>query len=92
MDELLAQDQVDPACQEHGRVGAREALLGFKERPLVAGRLRQAQQRGVDALRVFGYLDFRLPDLAWRGGREGSAAWYKGFAERPSMLETWPKG
>jgi glutathione S-transferase len=41
---------------------------------------------------ALGYLDFRLPDLAWRGGREGSAAWYKGFAERPSMLETWPKG
>ncbi len=41
---------------------------------------------------ALGYLDFRLPDLAWRGGREGSAAWYQGFAERPSMQETWPKG
>jgi hypothetical protein len=41
---------------------------------------------------ALGYLDFRLPDLSWRGGREASAAWYQGFAERPSMQETWPRG
>jgi glutathione S-transferase len=52
-------------------------------------RLSLAQLALASAL---GYLDFRLPDLSWRGGREGSAAWYQGFAERPSMQETWPKG
>ncbi len=34
------------------------------------------------------YLDFRLPDLAWRKGRPVCAHWYDDFAQRPSMLDT----
>ena len=36
------------------------------------------------------YLDFRLPQLEWRSGRERLAAWYFAFAQRPSMLATQP--
>jgi glutathione S-transferase len=36
------------------------------------------------------YLDFRLPYIEWRTGREALAAWYANFAQRPSMLLTVP--
>lgn len=41
---------------------------------------------------AYGYLDYRLPDLAWRGGRECSAAWYEEFSQRQSLQDTWPRG
>ncbi len=37
-----------------------------------------------------GYLDFRMPDEPWRDARPALAAWYAGFAERPSMRATMP--
>jgi len=39
---------------------------------------------------ALGYLDFRLPDLEWRGAREKTASWFATFAERPSMIATRP--
>ncbi|MDP2801456.1 MAG: hypothetical protein Q8O26_06185 [Phreatobacter sp.] len=39
-----------------------------------------------------GYLDFRFPDIGWRNGHARLAAWYAGFAERPSMKATAPLG
>ncbi|SEC54629.1 glutathione S-transferase family protein [Rhodobacter sp. 24-YEA-8] len=41
---------------------------------------------------ALGYVDFRLAARDWRAGRPGLAAWEAGFAARPSMLETVPKG
>lgn len=40
---------------------------------------------------ALGWLDFRLPDVAWREGRPKLAAWYEGFAARPAMTATAPK-
>jgi glutathione S-transferase len=40
---------------------------------------------------ALGWLDFRLPDVAWREGRPQLAAWYEGFAARPAMTATAPK-
>jgi glutathione S-transferase len=37
-----------------------------------------------------GYLDLRHGDRDWRKGRDGLAAWYAKFAERPSMVATAP--
>jgi glutathione S-transferase len=37
------------------------------------------------------YLDFRLPDLAWRAGHPALAAWLGAFSQRPSMLATVPQ-
>lgn len=37
-----------------------------------------------------GYLDFRHGARGWRTGRPGLAAWYEGFAARPSMMATQP--
>jgi len=38
-----------------------------------------------------GYLDFRLPELYWRNGRERLAEWYVNFENRASMMSTRPK-
>jgi len=40
---------------------------------------------------ALGYLDFRYPDRPWRQGRAKLAAWYEGFAKRPSFEKTVPK-
>lgn len=40
---------------------------------------------------ALGYLDFRYPDDDWRAGRATLAAWYQGFAQRPSMSQTVPE-
>jgi glutathione S-transferase len=40
---------------------------------------------------ALGYLDFRLPELAWGQTRPGLAAWYSGFAQRRSLQATIPK-
>lgn len=34
------------------------------------------------------YLDFRLPDLAWRDGHPQAAHWYAAFEQRPAMRQT----
>jgi glutathione S-transferase len=39
---------------------------------------------------ALGYLDFRLPDISWREGRESLSLWFKSFSERPSMKATEP--
>jgi glutathione S-transferase len=39
---------------------------------------------------ALGYLDFRYPEEAWRTNHPGLAAFYAGFAQRPSMLATNP--
>jgi glutathione S-transferase len=39
---------------------------------------------------ALGYLDFRLPYLEWRQGRDALAHWYTVFAQRPSMQKTAP--
>ncbi len=40
---------------------------------------------------ALGYLDFRFPEERWRSGRDVRAAWYLGFAARPSMQATLPE-
>ena len=40
---------------------------------------------------ALGYLDFRFPDLGWRGSHPRLAAWLDTFASRPSMAATAPK-
>ena len=34
------------------------------------------------------YLDFRFPELGWRTGRDGLAAWHATFEARDSVLAT----
>jgi glutathione S-transferase len=41
---------------------------------------------------ALGYLDFRHAARNWRAGRDTLAAWYTGFAQRPSMQATVPVG
>jgi glutathione S-transferase len=39
---------------------------------------------------ALGYLDFRLPDLDWKGSHPKLSAWYARFCEYPSMKATQP--
>ena len=39
---------------------------------------------------MLGYLDLRFPDDGWRRRHPQLAAWYEGFAQRPSMQATQP--
>lgn len=39
---------------------------------------------------ALGYVDLRHADRGWREGRPELAAWYAGFAARPSMMATVP--
>jgi glutathione S-transferase len=36
------------------------------------------------------YLDFRVPDLAWRDGHPRLSSWYEQFSQRPSIQDTEP--
>jgi len=40
---------------------------------------------------ALGYIDFRLPDLDWKGSHPRLAAWYAQFCEYPSMKATAPE-
>jgi glutathione S-transferase len=51
------------------------------------GRLDAGQIAVACAL---GYLDFRHGDRDWRRAHPALAAWYQGFAARPSMEATVP--
>jgi glutathione S-transferase len=39
---------------------------------------------------ALGYIDFRLPELAWRDTRPNLREWYDSFAQRASMQATLP--
>jgi glutathione S-transferase len=39
---------------------------------------------------ALGYIDFRLPDLDWKGSHPKLADWYARFCEYPSMKATAP--
>ena len=80
---LCALDQLEaeasgPETSESGASGS-----GTLAGPLTIGR--------IAAGCALGYLDFRFPELGWRDGRAGLAAWYAVFAQRPAMQETVPR-
>jgi glutathione S-transferase len=74
-----------------------------KRQTAVVFRVMDALEAGIDALEAgfgiggisvacsIGWLDFRMPDLNWRGDRPGLADWFEGASERPSMMQTAPK-
>lgn len=53
----------------------------------LSGRLNLGQ---ISVACALGYLDFRLPDLGWRDGREALAGWFEPVAGRDSMRRTAP--
>lgn len=75
----------------------------IKRQTSVIYRAMDALEAGTDELDVgfgigqisvassLGWLDFRFPDLDWRGERPGLADWFEGISDRPSMMQTVPK-
>ena len=72
-------------------VAARQAEIGRAldalERQIPAST---ADIGTITAAVGLGYVDFRLPDYAWRSSRPRLAAWFAAFAQRPSMAATKP--
>jgi glutathione S-transferase len=64
------------------------ALADFERRAAAwAGRM----DLGMIALGcALGYLDFRYPEIGWRGRGPSLARWYEQFAARESMMKTRP--
>jgi glutathione S-transferase len=41
---------------------------------------------------ALGYLDFRFPQIDWRGTHPNLAKWHEKLATRPSYIDTAPPG
>ena len=72
-----------------------ERQLGVVTRAADAMEQDAGTCRGIDigllaTAVALGYLDFRMPDFAWREGRPDLAAWYEDFSSRPSIRNTEP--
>ncbi|MBL6751033.1 MAG: glutathione S-transferase N-terminal domain-containing protein [Nevskia sp.] len=73
--------------QQRAIVRALDALEAEARTLVLDGPIRTAE---ISAGVALGYLDFRMPQLQWRSGRDRLASWYFTFAQRPSMLATQP--
>jgi glutathione S-transferase len=75
--------------QIEARVAALQRCADLMESAVMAfpGDLSLAHIAAGCAL---GYLDFRLPELDWRGDRTRLAEWFEAFSGRPSMAATRP--
>ncbi|MDH4294175.1 MAG: glutathione S-transferase, partial [Betaproteobacteria bacterium] len=75
-----------------------ETLAGFdlKVRNALDALDREADALAADPVNIghvaigcaLGYIDFRFAETGWRKGHDRLAAWFQGFAQRPSMLDT----
>ncbi|GBD42899.1 putative GST-like protein YibF [bacterium HR40] len=77
------------AWVEHQKLKITRALDWLEAHPA------EYRGEGVDLGRIalgcaLGYLDFRFGADRWRDGRPQLAAWFEGFATRPSMQATIP--
>jgi glutathione S-transferase len=99
----LAQGTIDAAIAivaERRRPGAERSPAFVAARQAEIGRALDALERNIPASTPdigtitvaagLGYVDFRLPDDAWRSSRPRLAAWFAAFAQRPSMAATKP--
>lgn len=92
---LWRNETLKPAAQQGADLLAAFAL---KTRNAVAYLEREAPALvqtpfGIGQVTIgvaLGYIDFRFPELAWRDGHPALAAWYAGFAARPSAQATQP--
>jgi len=64
------------------------ALAAAASEPALAGP--EANLGQITVACALGYLDFRLPDLAWRAASPALAAWFETWAARPSFAATAP--
>ena len=99
----LAQGIIDAAIAivaERRRPEAERSPAFVAARQAEIGRALDALERQIPAPTAdigtitgavgLGYVDFRLPDYAWRSSRPRLAAWFAAFAQRPSMAATKP--
>jgi glutathione S-transferase len=88
-------EQMRPDAQRSGGVldalaKKTDAALALLEQEADALARAPVSIGSIGVAAALGYLDFRFADLAWRTGHPKLAAWYDGFAQRPSMRATEP--
>jgi glutathione S-transferase len=102
----LGQGLIDAAIrhvQEVRRAPAEVSRRFLDAKRAEIGRaLDQLEKTPLDATRAniatiaiavgLSYIDFRMPDEAWRSGRPALTEFYRRFAARPSMAATTPRG
>lgn len=72
-----------------------ERQLGVVERAVDAMEGKADAYRDIDiglltTAIALSYLDFRIPEFAWREKRPRLSAWYEEFSQRPSIRDTEP--
>ncbi|GAA0549112.1 glutathione S-transferase [Rhizomicrobium palustre] len=81
-----AEQQSPEALQKH--LTAIETGLTVLERAKFSEKITIGE---ITVACAIGYLDFRMPELAWRNSRPKLRDWYEAFAQYPSMKDTWPE-
>ncbi|MCJ2082914.1 glutathione S-transferase [Methylobacterium sp. J-090] len=74
-------------------IAGQTAKIGSALDTFEAGAAALADRVDIGTIAVacsLGYLDLRFPELAWRRRSPALAAWFEGFAARPSMQATKP--
>lgn len=79
--ELVYQGTVDRQSGKINRTLDRIAPMALTQAPDIAT---------ITLGCALGYLDFRMPQLAWRDGRSTLGKWYETFSARKSMQATVP--
>jgi len=79
--EFLYQGMVERQGAKINRTLDRIATMALKQTPDIAT---------ITLGCALGYIDFRLPQLAWRDGRATLGKWYDTFSARKSMQATVP--
>lgn len=84
---MLGREPVPPEATRIRQLAAIQAGLDAAER----AKLQDPPTIGeISIACAIGYVEFRLPELDWKTSRPRLAAWYAGFAQRPSMQATIP--
>ncbi|MEE4789990.1 glutathione S-transferase family protein [Pseudomonas alliivorans] len=67
-----------------------ERTLSYLEQDAITELSSSFDVASISVAAALGYLDFRQPDLHWRGAYPRLANWYLEVSQRPSMLATQP--
>lgn len=89
---LWRQERIRPAAEQSAEIHAAYAIkasAALDRLDVDARTFAGAFDLGHIATgSALAYLDLRFPDMEWRHGRNGLAAWYRRFEDRPSARAT----
>ena len=84
---VLGRENPPPQANRARQIAAIGATLDVLERTSFADPPTIGE---ITVACAIGYVEFRMPDLDWKGSRPKLAAWYDRFCEYPAMKATAP--